>query len=132
MNRLAEFGQQLMETQKKFLDMVESLKRSIYQDVMSSPMKGVASVQANIAVVRFSAIAENKMRSLAADYYIPKAQADAVCLKLYEYTTPEKISAVVKEMIETKRVTIGRDVTLLNDKTVQILRDSELGQFALN
>jgi len=75
------------------------------------------------------------------EYYIPKCQAEAVTTVLNNATMGNIVPAV-KDMITKKRARVKSAAkqgfwcpakyVYLNNNTVRLIRDSELGQFALS
>lgn len=102
---------------------LEDTKKAIYQDILNDgPMKGVVLLtdRGPICVaVRRSTL--NQM-NLAAEHYIPQAQANVVRRKLAGAKTVTDLVSRLDEMVSTGIARFsGTDTCKLNDKTLAVL-----------
>ena len=116
--------------------MISKLCEELCAKIEDAPTEGVTKISASpkIVTVKLAALGNNWTPA----YYIPECQAEAVKRAL-EKANISNIVHVVCKMIREKRVQTksGRgywyppEYVYLNDNTVRIIRDSELGRFAL-
>lgn len=136
---LREKYDEAVKAKKELKAMIDELCEELCARIEKTPMDGVTKVSDSprIVTVKFSALGD----VWAPEYYIPECQAEAVTTALAKATT-NNIVPTVKEMIMKKRARIKgaarqnfwypAEYVYLNDNTVQIIRDSELGRFALS
>ena len=108
--------------------MIVVLKKEICEDITNNPMDGVTGIKETplrCAVVNLSTIHD---KSWSPDYYIPKSQADAVEKALDKKDGPNAIARSIIQIVDAKQA--GK--TRLNEKTLGIIKASELYDFALN
>lgn len=84
-----------------------------------------------IALVSYSKIMSSPGHILSPDYYIPSAQVEAVRHRINNCIHVNQLCKAVKEMIETKKVKVRGGYTYLNETTLRVLRESELGRFIM-
>lgn len=126
-------------TQIKMLEdeiskVVDGLKADLAAAVGKQPFQGkVINDGSNggplIGVVMFSQVARAK--NWSPEYHFPVAQARAVSRKIESCKTPTAVCKAVKEMIAEKRVRMGsgNNFVPLNEETLKILQESEIGQY---
>ena len=125
--RLEEYIQQL----------VDSLKNELSSQISSQRMKGVTVINDGknggplIGVVRLSTL--QSQRSWSPEFYFPQKQAEAVSKRLASCKTVKQIIGAVEDMLNLRAVKMSSssssDKILLNDETVRIIAESELGQY---
>lgn len=131
------------DTMKKIKDleaevtaMKEKLIEELYQHIKDKPIPGVTKISDHpqIVTVKFSALSNGL--NLTPEYYISEHQANAVKDRLNGCKTASSVCNAVKEMIEKKRIQKGKGwgeywSFYLNETTLSILRESELGKYAM-
>lgn len=120
--------------------MVQELKQELKARVASIPFRGeVISDGENGKPFFGIQKASNLFTKWSPTYHIPKAQAQAVEYRLSKCKTPNSVCVAIREMIKKKWVAndsiryafyYGR-VTYLNNETLEVLRNSEIGKYAL-
>ena len=129
MNTLNE----LLEKEQEVQQLLEALKKELAVSVQNenSVFVPFKNTSVRCGIVRLSDIMANNM-ILATECYIPACQADAVMRKLDSCTTLTQLASRVREMILTgvARFSQSRAI-ILNKETIRILRESDLGQFAM-
>ena len=129
MNTLNE----LLEKEQEMQRMLESLKKGLADAVQNENSVFVPFKNASVrcGIVRLSDIMANN-KIMSAEVYIPACQADAVMQKLDSCTTLAQLASRVREMIQTRVARFSQTrAIVLNKETLRILRESEIGQFAM-
>jgi hypothetical protein len=117
---------------------VGHIKTQLYNKLAAAPFKGrLISDGRNgkplIGIIRTSQLDDN----WTADYHFPKMQAEAVSCRLEMCITAKQLAEAVKEMLDRKYVSRYKaqfnyatsDRVNLNETTLDILRNSEIGQY---
>ena len=128
-----------METEARMFQMVQELKQELKARVAAVPFRGeVISDGENgkplICVMKFSQLQDNWDLS----YHAPKAQAEAVEHRLANCTTTKAVCRALYDMMSCGYVTMfgcdnyrGSNRIYLNKETLAVLRNSEIGKYAL-
>lgn len=134
---LKEKYDEAVKAKKELKAMIDDLCEELCARIEKTPIDGVTKISDSprIVTVKFSALGD----VWAPEYYIPECQAEAVKIAL-DKTNLKNIPAVVKDMILKKRACTKAgsgywyppEYVYLNENTVRIIQDSELGQFALS
>lgn len=115
-------------------NLLQAIKTGIGEEVANQPfcgrvISGGVGGEVLAAEISLSSLSQSKI--LSPSYYLPKKQSDAVQFKLQNRSSVEEICSAVREMIREKRVRFSHDhCVFLNEETVRILRESEIGQYA--
>lgn len=124
----------MKELEREIYRMIDGLKADLSSAVGDQPFQGKMINDGSnggpmIGIVRFSQLSESK--NWSPEYHFPAAQAKAVSKRLESCKSPSSICAAVKDMIAEKRVRLGggNNVVFLNEETLKILRESEIGQY---
>lgn len=122
---------QMRELQAEIDRMTSVLNKSLLESIRNENEKETPTIcdSPYIALVPYSKIMSSPGHILAPDYYIPAAQVDAVRTRINNCVHADQLCRAVKEMIETKKVRISGGYVYLNETTLRVLRESELGQF---
>lgn len=125
---------QMRELQAEIDRMTSALNLALLESIKTENEKVTPTLCDNpyIALVPYSAIMSSPGHILAADYYIPSAQVDAVRYRINNCVHADQLCRAVKEMITTRKVKVRGGYTYLNETTLRVLRDSELGQFIMD
>lgn len=130
----AEKIHQMSDLEKEIRRMVDSLKTDLATAVGNQPFHGEMINDGSdggpiVGIVKFSHLA--KSESWSPEYHFPAAQASAVSRRLESCKTPSSVCAAVKDMIAKKRVKTGdgNSFVSLNEDTLKVLRESEIGQY---
>lgn len=117
--------------------MTDSLKDDLVAAVGDQPFQGKMINDGTnggpmIGIVKFSQIMS--ANNWTPEYHFPAAQARAVSKKVKSCKTPTAVCKAVSEMIKEKRVRVKSgyldgEVARLNNETLRILRESEIGQY---
>lgn len=124
---------QMKDLEKEILRMVDGLKADLAAAVEDQPFRGKMINDGKsggplIGVISSSQLA--KSNNWSPEYHFPAAQAKAVSKKLESCKTPSSVCSAVKDMISEKRVKMsGGSFIDLNEETLKILRESEIGQY---
>lgn len=130
--------------EEKIRCMTESLKQGLTEAVSKQRLEGAEPLKTAsglyAASIRLSAIKRTPSLNLSAEYYLPQSQVNAVQHKLASCKTATQICKAVKDMLDEKRVCMGshkagevsNNYTYLNEATLKILRDSELGKYVMD
>ncbi len=117
--------------------MADDLKRDLAAAVEDQPFHGRMINDGKnggpvMGIVMLSQIV--KSNNWTPEYHFPSAQAEAVAKKLENCRTMKAIFEAVREMIEKKCVKNvgGNQKVFLNEETLLILRESEIGRHAMN
>lgn len=128
-----------MESEARVFQMVQELKQELKARVAAVPFRGkVISDGENgkplICVMKFSQLQDKWDLS----YHAPNAQADAVAHRLETCTTTKAVCRALYDMMSCGYVTMygcqdyrGSNRVYLNNKTLAVLRKSEIGKYAL-
>lgn len=128
-----------MESEARILQMVQELKRELKARVAAVPFRGeVISDGENgkplICVMKFSQLQGKWDLS----YHAPKAQAEAVAYRLENSKTTKAVCKALYDMMSCGYVTMygchnyrGSNKVYLNKETLAVLRNSEIGKYAL-
>lgn len=126
---------------KKLEEEVNAMKERLVEElcryIKDEPVPGVEilSESPRIAVVKFSAVARSHGNNLSPEYYISSCQAEAVMQRLSQCKSASAACNAVKEMIEEKKVqksAMKSHSVFLNETTLKILKESELGKYAMS
>lgn len=125
---LKEEVKSLVDLEQKIKEKVLKINESLAQEISANPMEGVNVHEGKVlcATVSSKAIFGSPNMILEPSYYIPASQAQAVKARLENCRTIQSTCNAVKQMLDEKKVRIGTTVTRLNEKTLQVLKDSEL------
>lgn len=125
---------ELKSLEREISRMVESLKADLTSAVGDQPFQGEMINDGSnggplIGVVKFSQL--SKSNNWSPNYHFPAAQAKAVSRRLESCKTASSVCAAVRDMISEKRVRMGpgNNTVILNEETLKILRESEIGQY---
>lgn len=132
-----------MESEARVFQMVQELKQELKARVAAVPFRGkVISDGENgkplICVMKISQLQDKWDLS----YHTPKAQAEAVEFRLTTCTTTKAVCKALYDMmscgyVKTRKADPylgslhGSDRTYLNKDTLAVLRNSEIGKYAL-
>lgn len=128
-----------MESEARILQMVQELKQELKARVTAVPFRGeVISDGENgkplICVMKFSQLQGKWDLS----YHAPKEQAKAVAHRLETCTTTKAVCRALYDMMSCGFVTMdycdnyhGSNRVYLNNDTLSVLRNSEIGKYAL-
>lgn len=119
----AEIDKMTSDLNKALLDSIETENRKDVHLISDDPQ---------IALVPYSAIMSSPGHILSAEYYLPGFQVEAVRHRINNCIHAEQLCRAVKEMIETKKVKMRGGYTYLNETTLRVLRESELGKFVMD
>ncbi len=132
-----ESMERMRAMEEEIIKMVEALKQQIAEAVETQPFHGRMindgkNGGAIIGVIQLSQL--QKTGNWSAEYHFPQTQAKAVMRKLDKCRTPDAVCKAVKSMLDDKVVRFdgGAEKVYLNEDTLKILRDSEIGQYAVN
>lgn len=122
---------QLRDLQAEIDRMTSSLNKALLESIESENKKDVHMIcnDPQIALVPYSVVMASPGHILSAEYYIPGSQVEAVRHRINNCLHADQLCRAVKEMIETKKVKMRGGYTYLNETTLRVLRESELGQF---
>ena len=128
-----------MESEARIFQMVQELKQELKARVAAVPFRGeVISDGENgkplICVMKFSQLQDKWDLS----YHAPKEQGEAVEHKLKTCTTTKAVCRALYDMMSCGYVTMygcdnyrGSNRIYLNKETLAVLRNSEIGKYAL-
>ena len=88
-----------------------------------------------IGIVTLGTVMNSRGMNLTPEYYLPPKQVEAVKRKLNSATTVQQVCSSVKSMLEDKVVRFSKkagDCIYLNDNTLRIISESELGQYVMS
>lgn len=124
---------QIRDLQNELDRMTSSLNLALLESIQTENEKVTPTLCDNphIALVPYSVIMASPGHILAPDYYIPSAQVEAVRYRINNCVHADQLCKAVKEMLETKRIRMQGGSVLLNETTLRVLRNSELGQFVM-
>lgn len=127
----AEKIKEMRELQAEIDRMTSALNKSLLESIRAENEKETPTLCDNphIALVPYSKIMSSPGHILAPDYYIPSAQVEAVRIRINNCLHADQLCKAVKEMIDTKKVRVSGGYVYLNETTLRVLRESELGQF---
>lgn len=117
----------------EMMRLVEQIKSEIIADVKAQPFHGKMLNDGSnggpvTAVIPFSEMARTK--NFLPEYHIPAEQGKAVCRKLDSCKTVQQVMKSVREMLESGTVRLSSNERFyLNENTLKILRESEIGQY---
>ena len=125
---------QMRELQKEIDLMTSDLNLELLKAIETENRKDVTLISDNpeIALVPYSVIMSSPGHILSAEYYLPGSQIEAVRHRINNCLHADQLCRAVKEMIDTKKVKIRGGYTYLNETTLRVLRESELGQFVMD
>lgn len=125
---------QIRKLQAELDRMTSALNLALLKSIQAENEKVTPTLCDNphIALVPYSVIMASPGHILAADYYIPSAQVEAVRYRINNCIHADQLCKAVKEMLENKRVRVQGGYTCLNETTLRVLRESELGKFVMN
>ena len=120
----------LKELEQRVYDKVKAINDALTKEIGESPLDGVKVMEGGIlcATVSSKAVFSSPGMILEPSYYIPGCQAKAVRERLAVCKSIQSTCNAVKQMIEEKKVKTGNTVTRLNEKTIEILKASELAE----
>ena len=100
----------------------------VADEVENTTMEGVRPIKGNLiaATVKLSTIAGTKDNPLSPEYYIPKAQADAIRSCIKRCHSLRDTRNAVRRMLNEGVTGFGKEDVRLNDTTMKILRNSEI------
>ena len=109
------------------------LRDKLIADVCDLPLKGKYINDGKnggpvIAIVKFSDLGNN----WSPDYHLPPEQARIIKKCLIKYNTAHSILAAVRNMLEKGYVVDNGNKAHLNDRTLKVIRESELGKYVIN
>ena len=116
------------EAERTVNEYTDKLISELKGHISETPAAGVTPVAGGIRAVTVPV--SRAWTNLTPEYWIPECQAEAVEKKLRSAATPLQCLEWVLEMLRTKAVVCNKIRTPLNDKTVEIIRESELGRSA--
>lgn len=134
----AEKMLQMRELEDEIRHMAEGITDDLVIAVANQPFTGsILSDGRNgkpaICTIRFSDL--SAWRNLTPEYYMPTKQAEAVRKRLSSCKTVGNFIVAVKDMLKDKRVKTGsssNDYVYLNENTLSIIHQSEIGRFIVN
>lgn len=124
-----EIFAELEKAQKFIADTLTALKDKIIGAVADQRPYGTVSGD-GVMIVKMSIVA--KEDNWSPDYFLPKSQAFAVASAFRNADTFDTLCKKVSELLQedTPLVRLGaHHVIRLNPRTIEILRNSELGKF---
>ena len=133
----------IMESEARVFQMVQKLKQELKARVAAVPFRGeVISDGENGKPFLGILKASNLSTNWSPLYHIPKAQAQAVEYRLEKCTTTKAVCRALYDMMSCGYVKTskadpymgssnGSDRTYLNKDTLAVLRNSEIGKYAL-
>ena len=109
------------------------LRDKLIADVCDLPLKGKYINDGKnggpvIAIVNFSDLEDN----WSPEYHLPPQQARIIKKCLIKFNTAHGIIAAVRNMLEKGYVVDNCNKAYLNDRTILTIRESELGEYAVN
>lgn len=133
MNELTSKVTELATLQAQVDQMIAKLNEDLFRAVRDNPMEGVTKIPGdlNAGIVSISTILGTPGRNLSASYYLSESQAEAVKERISSCTGVEYVFKAVREMIADGKVRNVQNVIILNERTKDLIRQSELGQAAL-
>lgn len=129
----------LVDIDNRMRQIVGHLKTEINKRLSSVPFKGKLISDGKdgrplIGIIKFSQL--DKTDNWSPDYYFAKKQAEAVSICLENCSTAKQLLKAVEDMLTKKyvHVYVGHSYTLsdrvyLNEDTLEILRNSEIGRY---
>lgn len=135
-NEIIEF----LESAPRIDKMVQELVQELKARVAAVPFRGEVISDGENGKPFFGIIeASNLFPKWSPSYHVSKVQAQAVVYRLSKCKTPNSVCVAIREMIKKKWIAndscryafyYGR-VTYLNNETLAVLRNSEIGKYAL-
>lgn len=131
--KLSTIRQLESEVQNMTADIISELERMVGNQVLSgvAVISGQDGVGPHIAIVRSSLLFDGPETNWSPEYYLPIVQAEAVRSRLDSCRTIQQVCMAVAKMITERKVAFGNGKVFLNKETLRILRDSEIGRFAI-
>lgn len=121
---------QIQSAQNQLNQMLSDLNKQLLESIDSENRKNVTMLNDYCFIVPYSKL---NPACWSPDYYSPVSQVDAVRHVLNKSFQFDDICKAVRDMITTKKVKIsGNHIVHLNDTTLSILENSELGQFVMS
>lgn len=122
---------QMRDLQKEIDRMTSALNLELLKSIEDENRKDVKLISDSpeIALVPYSVVMSSPGHILSAEHYLPGSQVEAVRHRINNCLHADQLCRAVKEMIETKKVKMRGGYTYLNETTLRVLRESELGQF---
>lgn len=129
----------LREMEKAVVAELQCLSDTIVKEVGEQPFRGQWINDGKnggpiCGSVPLSAITASRGLNLSPSHYFPSKQAEAVRKKLASCKTADAICEAVRQMLEDKSVRMSKmsgDTIQLNEDTLRVLRESDLGAYAL-
>lgn len=115
-------------------ELLEALKKQLAEDISNEKLDGV-SVKTGNSGLQFAIVSSRLLMGnpWSPSFFIPRCQAEAIESRLRNTNTPDAIKQATLSMIKEKRVKLSRGETImLNGETISIIKNSELGQWALS
>lgn len=122
-----------MDISKQIDRMADDLRSKLCETVSKLPINGKYLNDGKnggpvIAIIKFSELRDN----WSPGYHLPPEQAKAVCEYMSKYPTADGICSAVRNMLDKGYVVVGTDKTFLNERTMNAIRESEIGQYVMN
>ena len=129
----AEKMNEYIEMESQINAMIREVINQLTESVQNERLEGVTTLKTGVITVKLSMMI--KQNSWSPDTYLPEAQVEAI-KKALKTATFKTIGERVRTLLKEKRVKVysnwkGRDsYTKLNEETIQIIKNSELGKWA--
>ena len=132
MSSLSKEVAELKELESRVNEKVQGILCALAKEIEDNPLDGVKTIgnSPRCATVSSSAIWSSGNAILSAEYYLPASQAGAVRERLEKCKSVQSVCSAVQQMLTEKKVKAGASVIYLNEKTLAILRASELAGLA--
>ena len=116
---------QAIEKEQEIEKLIESAKQDLCERISKATyMDGVKPLGSNprCVAVSFNTLCNNK-HNWSPSTYIPETQASAVKEFVSSAKTAGSFQKKVEEMIETGKIKVKGEVVVLNNNTMQVLKD---------
>lgn len=125
--------EEAMDISKRIDRMADDLRSKLCETLSKLPIKGKYLNDGKnggpiIAIVKYSELRDN----WSPEYHLPPAQARAICKYISKYQTADGICSAVRDMLDNGYVIVEGDKTFLNERTMDAIRESEIGQYVIN
>lgn len=113
---------ELAEFEEKYAHCIRAFQNSAVESVKSANYSKVKKLTDNIVIVQASTLGCPGATWMPS-YYIQNEQARAVNSKLHNCMTAQAILNTVADMLNEKRVKVGKETVFLNPATLTALKD---------
>ena len=110
--------QEILRIEQSISELLKTARNDIIKEIETTEIEGVKKINDFCCVVKLSKLRNNIW---SAEYYLPRVQASYVKTALASVKTAAAFVEKVADMVENRRVKIGKNVYYLNDTTVGIL-----------